>query len=95
MIKTTSARIIRVALALIIACSALVFTAAVLLGFRGIELVTLLAIFASPTAVASFTMADQLGGDAKLAGNIVVLTSFLSAFTLFGWSYLLKVLNFY
>ena len=40
-------------------------------------------------------VAEQLGGDGKLAGNIVVLTSALSAFTLFGWSYLLKMLNFY
>ena len=39
------------------------------------------------------TMAEQLGGDAPLAGNIVVTTSFLSAFTLFGWSFLLKMLN--
>lgn len=88
-------RTLAVCIGRLIVVPALVFTAALLLGFRGIELVTLLAIFASPTAVASFTMADQLGGDAKLAGNIVVLTSFLSAFTLFGWSYLLKVLNFY
>ena len=74
---------------------ALCLGAAVALGFRGIELITLLAVFASPTAVASFTMAEQLGGNARLAGNIVVLTSALSAFTLFGWSYLLKVLNFF
>lgn len=72
---------------------ALVLAAAVLLGFRGIELVTLLAVFASPTAVASFTMAEQLGGDAPLAGKIVVLTSSLCPLTLFGWSYLLKVLR--
>lgn len=74
---------------------ALVLGAAAALGFRGVEIITLLAIFASPTAVASFTMAEQLGGDAPLAGNIVVWTSFLSAFTLFGWSLLLKVLNFF
>ena len=72
---------------------ALVLTAAVLLGFRGIELVTLLAVFASPTAVASFTMAEQLGGDAPLAGKIVVITSTLCPLTIFGWSYLLKVLG--
>lgn len=74
---------------------ALVLGAAAALGFRGIEIITLLAIFASPTAVASFTMAEQLGGDAPLAGNIVVWSSFLSAFTLFAWSLLLKMLNFF
>ena len=74
---------------------ALVLGLAVLLGFRGVELITLLAVFATPTAVASFTMAEQLGGDAELAGNIVVLTSFFSAFSLFAWSFLFKMLNFY
>ena len=73
---------------------ALTLSCAVLLGFRGVELVCLLAVFASPTAVASFTMAEQMGADAELAGNIVVSTSFLSAFTLFGWSFLLKMLSF-
>lgn len=74
---------------------ALVLGCAIALGFRGIELVSLLAVFATPTAVASFTMAEQLGGDAPLAGTIVVVTSFCSAFTLFGWSLLLKALGMY
>ncbi len=86
---------LRVCLGRLVLIPALVLGCAIPLGFRGVELLTLLAIFASPTAVASFTMADQLGGDAKLAGNIVVMTSFLSALTLFGWSFLLKMLNFY
>ncbi len=73
---------------------ALTLGCAAALGFRGIELISLLAVFASPTAVASFTMAEQMGADAELAGSIVVTTSFLSAFTLFGWSFLLKMLNF-
>ncbi len=73
---------------------ALTLTCAAALGFRGIELISLLAVFASPTAVASFTMAEQMGADAELAGGIVVTTSFLSAFTLFGWSFLLKILEY-
>lgn len=74
---------------------ALVLGVAIALGFRDIELVTLLAIFASSTAVASFTMAEQMGGDAALAGDIVVATSTLASFTLFGWSFLFKMLNLY
>jgi len=65
------------------------------LGFRGVELITLLAVFASSTAVSSFTMAQQLGGDAPLAGDIVVATSALASFSLFGWSFLFKMLNFF
>ena len=74
---------------------ALALGCAAALGFRGIEMISLMAVFASPTAVASFTMAEQMDADAPLAGGIVVSTSFLSAFTLFGWSFLLKMLNYF
>ncbi|MBR3456770.1 MAG: AEC family transporter [Selenomonadaceae bacterium] len=63
------------------------------LGYRGVELVTLLAIFATPCAVASFAMAQQMGSDADLAGNCVVYTSALSCFTIFGWVFALKTLG--
>lgn len=63
------------------------------LGFRGVDFVALLALFASPTAVSSFTMAQQMGGDAELAGNIVVATSALCALTLFFWCFLFKTLG--
>ena len=72
---------------------ALVLAAAVMLGFRGVEFVALLALFASPTAVASFTMAQQMGGDAELAGNIVVTTSLFCSFTFFCWSLLFKTMG--
>ena len=65
---------------------------AVAMGFRGVELVSLLGVFSSATAIASFTMAQQMGGDAELAGDIVVWTSALCSFTLFGWSLLFKLL---
>lgn len=61
--------------------------------FNVLAVITLLAIFASSTAVASFTMAEQMGGDAALAGDIVVMTSALASLTLFGWSLLFKSLN--
>ena len=68
-------------------------TAGALLGFRGIEFVSLLGVFATSTAVASFTMAQQMGGDAELAGDIVIWTSMLCSLTLFGWSFLFKCLG--
>lgn len=58
---------------------------AVLLGFRGVELATILAIFASPTAVSSFVMAKQMGGDGDLAGQIVVFSTLFSCITVFLW----------
>ena len=39
---------------------ALMLSLAVALGFRGVDLVTLVAIFATPCAVASFAMAQQI-----------------------------------
>ncbi|MDD6134921.1 MAG: AEC family transporter [Selenomonadaceae bacterium] len=63
---------------------------AIYLGFRDMELITITAIFASPCAVASFAMAQQMGSDADLAGNCVVYTSALSCLTLFGWVFVLK-----
>ena len=72
---------------------ALFLSLAAVLGFRGVEFVALLGIFASPTAVNSFTMAQQMGGDAELAGDIVVSTSVFSALTMFGWIFLFKTLG--
>ena len=66
---------------------------AVAIGFRGVELVSLMGVFASSTAIASFTMAQQMGGDAELAGDIVVSTSALCSFTLFGWSLLFRLMG--
>ena len=66
---------------------------AIYLGFRDMELITLLAIFASPCAVAGFAMAQQMGSDADLAGNCVVYTSAFSCLTLFGWVLALKTLG--
>ena len=62
-------------------------------GIRGVEFAGMIAMFGSATAIASFTMAEQMGGEAELAGDIVVLTSALCAFTMFGWSLLFKTLG--
>ena len=57
--------------------------AAILMGFRGAELVVLLSLFGSPIAVSSFTMAQQMGGDDQLAGQLVIFSSVLSIGTMF------------
>ena len=72
---------------------AIVLSLAIVLGFRGVELVTLIAVFATPCAVAGFAMAQQMQADAELAGNCVVYSSALSCFTIFGWVFLLKTLE--
>ncbi|ODU58545.1 MAG: hypothetical protein ABT01_00240 [Clostridium sp. SCN 57-10] len=62
----------------------------ILLGFRGADLGTLMAISAAPTAVASYTMAESMGGDGDLAAEIVVFSTLLSCLTLFLWTYGLR-----
>lgn len=65
---------------------------AVLLGFRDAHLAVLLTVFGSPIAVSSFTMAQQMGGDDKLAGQLVVFSSLLSVLTMFLFIFALKEL---
>lgn len=65
----------------------------VLAGFRGVDLLGLLLIFASPTAVSSFTMAQKMDGDSDLAAQIVVFTSAFSVLTVFLWIFILKHFN--
>lgn len=61
---------------------------AALVGFRGEAFVCLMLAFGSPVAVSSFTMAQQMGGDEKLAGQLVVLSSAFCILTLFMWIFI-------
>jgi len=69
--------------------------AAILLGFRGVELGAIFILFNSPTAISSYTMARSMNSDAPLAGQIVLLTTVVSAFTLFGGVSLLRALGYF
>lgn len=68
-------------------------TAAALIGFRGEALLALLVLFASPTAVSSYTMAQQMGADGKLAGQLVAFTTGTSIFTIFLFVFVFKELG--
>ena len=74
----------------LIAVPAIALTCGVLAGFRDVALVTLVAIFAAPTAVSSFTMAQQMDSDGELAGACVIFSSMFSCLTMFGWIFALK-----
>lgn len=67
---------------------------AIALGFRGQALASLLAMYASPAAVSGYIMAQNENADHHLAGQIVVITSILSCFTLFIWIAALRELDF-
>lgn len=68
---------------------------AYIFGFRGASIVALISIFASPTAVSSFTMAQSMGGDSDLAAQTVVFTSIFSILTVFIIVAVTKYLNLY
>lgn len=61
--------LIEVCLVRLFLMPALLLTAAFLIGIRGVGFAGLISVFASATAIASFTMTQQMGGDAELAGG--------------------------
>jgi predicted permease len=66
----------------------------VALGYRGRELLILLVLTAAPVAVSSYAMASEMGGDAPTASNILILTTFASAFSLAFGIYLYRTLGY-
>lgn len=85
--------LVEVCLGRLVVMPGIFLTLAYLAGIRGVEFAGMIAIFGSATAIASFTMVQQMGGDAELAGDIVVASSALCCFTLFMWSLLFKTLG--
>ena len=62
------------------------------LGLRGVELFLVIAVFATPVASGSYPMAQNMGGDGELAGQLVFLSTVISVFTLFGWIFVLRLM---
>ncbi|MBQ8414995.1 MAG: AEC family transporter [Clostridia bacterium] len=58
--------------------------------FGGAQFAALVAVFCTPVAVSSVPMAQEMGTDAELAGQLVVFTTLSSAFTVFLASFILK-----
>ena len=73
---------------------ALIFPAAIAMGFRGSELVAIMIMLASPTTVTCYIMAKNLKGDATLSASIVMAATLLSSFTLTFWVFIIKSLNY-
>ena len=69
-------------------------TIGILVGFRNEMLIPLLIMSGAPTAVSSFPMAQQMGGDGDLAAGLVVFTSGLAILTMFVWIFVLKQMGF-
>ena len=67
----------------VIAVPTIALVLAYLLKFDRIYFPALIALFGTPVAVSSVPMAQEMGSDTELAGQLVVWTTISSAFTLF------------
>lgn len=56
---------------------------AILFSFRGVQLGVVCILFGGPTTISSYIMAKNMDSDASLAGQIVLLSTVASVFTLF------------
>ena len=66
---------------------------AYMMGFRGLELFLAMAIHATPLATSTYPMAQNMGGDGELAGQLVVFSTLISVATLFLWIFGMKTLG--
>ena len=61
--------------------------------FEGAHFAAFVAAYASPVAVASVPMAQDMDADAALAGQLVVWTTLVSGFTIFAVTFVLKTIG--
>jgi malonate transporter and related proteins len=59
-------------------------------GYRGFDLGIMFILFSCPTAIVSFIMAEAMGANSKLAGNIVLISTVASVFTIAAGIVILK-----
>ena len=66
---------------------------AYLIGLRGVELFLILMIFGTPVATSSYPMAQNMGGDGQLAGQLVFVSTVASLVTIFVFIFALSQLG--
>lgn len=66
---------------------------AYLIGLRGVELFLILMIFGTPVATSSYPMAQNMGGDGQLAGQLVFVSTVASLVTIFLFIFALSQLG--
>ena len=68
-------------------------TFAYFIGLRGVELFLILMIFGTPVATSSYPMAQNMGGDGQLAGQLVFVSTVASLATIFAFIFTLSRLG--
>ena len=74
----------------LIVLPAIMLSIGYMVGLRELELFLLVAVYGTPVAAASYSMAQNMGGDGELAGEFVVLSTVASTGTLFLWIFFMK-----
>ena len=88
--KSDRARILICTLGKLVVFPAFGIAGAVLLGITGVQLIAVTLMVAAPVALASYAMASSMGGNGELAGELVVITTVFSCFTIPVFLFILK-----
>lgn len=72
---------------------AAILTKTGILNFEPAVFAALISLFATPVAVASAIMAEEMNNDGQLAAQLVVWTSLVSVFTLFGFIFFARMVG--
>ena len=88
--KSDRRRIIICTLGKLVVFPAFGIAGAVLLGITGVQLIAVTLMVAAPVALASYAMASSMGGNGELAGELVVITTVCSCFTIPVFLFILK-----
>lgn len=83
-------QVLSVTLIKLVVIPMLVIACAIIVGLSKAEIVTVFAVFAAPTAVASYSLAREMGANDDLAGQIVFMTTIFSVATIFIGTILLQ-----
>ena len=72
---------------------AVITALATAMGFGNLERFVLFTMYATPVATASYSMAQNMGGDGELAGQFVVISTAVSIVTIFLWVLFFKTMG--
>ena len=82
-LKKNSRTVVRVLVVRLLLLPLFMVTFAWLIGLRGIELFLILMVFGTPVATSSYPMAQNMGGDGPLAGQLVFVSTVASLASIF------------
>ena len=78
----------------VLICPLVCIGAALLLGiFESAHFAAFIGVFCTPLAVSAVPMTQEMGSDSALAGQLVITTTIFSAFSIFLFTYVLRLIG--